>query len=102
MEGLLKKFGMICCLFAATFLMGYGVMIHTSDWEPIGRDPAAIRQVYDFSRLSGAELSQAMKKRLLSEQVSFAYKRVWALSLATLLYQKLQAKRHWLAKSLQE
>lgn len=31
-----------------------------------GRDPAAIRKVYDFSGLDGSELSEASKKRLIS------------------------------------
>jgi hypothetical protein len=66
MEGHLKKLGTIFGLFAFSFLFGYGVMVHTSEWGPIARDPAAVRQVYDFSSLSGSELNQAMKKRLLS------------------------------------
>ena len=41
-------------------------MIHTSEWEPVNRDPAAVRQLYDFSNLSGSDLTHAMKKRLLS------------------------------------
>jgi hypothetical protein len=66
MEGLLKKFGTITFLFAFTFLIGYGIMMHTSDWGPVARDPAAVRQVYDFSSLTGSDLSTAMKKRLLT------------------------------------
>lgn len=41
-------------------------MIQTSEWAPIHRDPAAVRQVYDFSSLTGSELTHAMKKRLLN------------------------------------
>lgn len=66
MEGHLKKFGAIFGLLLCSFLTGYGVMVHTSEWGPIARDPAAVRQIYDFSNLSGNELSQAMKKRILS------------------------------------
>jgi hypothetical protein len=65
MEGLLKKLGMTFLLFLFSFGVGYGVMLHTSEWEPINRDPAAVRQVSDFSNLSGTDLSDAMKKRIL-------------------------------------
>lgn len=65
----MKKLGTTLGLFAFSFLVGYGVMVHTSEWSPIHRDPAAVRQVYDFSSLTGAELVKAMKKRLLSGAV---------------------------------
>jgi len=66
MEGLLRKLGMTFGLFVCMFFVGYGIMIHTSEWEPVNRDPAAVRQLYDFSNLSGSDLTHAMKKRLLS------------------------------------
>ena len=66
MEGLLKKLGMTFFLFAISFSVGYGIMYHTAAWGPIARDPAAVRQVYDFSNLSGSDLTVAMKKRLLA------------------------------------
>lgn len=66
MEGRLQKFGMTLGLFLFSFGVGYGVMLYTSDWGPVARDPAAIRQVYDFSSLTGSDLTVAMKKRLLS------------------------------------
>lgn len=66
MEGRLKKLGMTFCLFLCSFGVGYGVMLYTSDWGPINRDPAAVRQVYDFSSLTGNDLTAAMKKRILS------------------------------------
>jgi len=62
----LKKLGMTFFLFAFSFGVGYGIMLHTSAWGPVTRDPAAIRQVYDFSNLSGSDLTAAMKKRLLA------------------------------------
>lgn len=62
----MKKLGMTFFLFAISFGVGYGIMYHTSAWGPITRDPAAVRQVYDFSNLSGTDLTVAMKKRLLS------------------------------------
>lgn len=62
----MKKLGMAFFLFIFSFGAGYGVMLHSSDWGPISRDPAAVRQVYDFSNLSGSDLSNAMKKRILS------------------------------------
>ncbi len=69
MEDLLKKLGMTFLLFLCSFGLGYGVILRTSDWGPINRDPAAVRQVYDFSNLSGSDLSNAMKKRILSGSV---------------------------------
>jgi hypothetical protein len=65
-EGLLKKLGMTFLLFTFSFAVGYGVILYTSDWGPINRDPAAIRQVNDFSNLSGSSLINAMKKRIIS------------------------------------
>lgn len=53
-------------LFVFSFGVGYGIIRQTSDWGPINRDPAAVRQVYDFSNLHGSDLIGAMKKRLLS------------------------------------
>lgn len=61
----MKKLGRIFGLFAFSFLLGFAVMYQTSDWSPINRDPAAIRNVFDFSNLSGADLNQAMKKQLI-------------------------------------
>ena len=66
MEGRLKKLGMTFCLFVFSFGIGYGIMLHTSDWGPVSRDPAAVRQVYDFSSLTGNDLTSAMKKRILA------------------------------------
>jgi len=66
MEGRLKKFGMTLGLFLFSFSVGYGIMFYTSKWEPVERDPAAVRQVYDFSSLTGSDLTNAMKKRILS------------------------------------
>ncbi|WP_413289313.1 hypothetical protein [Bdellovibrio sp. HCB337] len=62
----MKKFGMTLGLFLFSFCVGYGIILHTSDWGPVTRDPAAIRQVYDFSSLTGTELTEAMKKRILA------------------------------------
>lgn len=62
----MKKLGMTFCLFMLSFGVGYGIMLHTSEWGPIQRDPAAVRQIYDFSSLTGTDLTEAMKKRILS------------------------------------
>lgn len=62
----MKKLGMTFLLFVFSFGAGYGVMLQTANWEPINRDPAAVRQVYDLSSLSGSELTSAMKKRIIS------------------------------------
>lgn len=62
----MKQLGMTFGLFLFAFSVGYGIMLHTSDWGPITRDPAAIRNVYDFSSLTGSDLTDAMKKRILA------------------------------------
>jgi hypothetical protein len=62
----LKKFGTIFGLFAVSFLMGFGILVRTSQWNSMNRDPAAIHNVSDFSTLSGLDLTHAMKKRLLA------------------------------------
>lgn len=66
MEDHLKKLGMTFLLFTLSFVAGYGVILQTSEWGPIARDPAAVRQVSDFSNLEGSALIGAMKKQLLS------------------------------------
>lgn len=62
----LKKLGTIFFLFTFSFFVGYRMIMYTSYWEPVVRDPAAVRQVSDFSNLSGSELTLAMKTKLLS------------------------------------
>lgn len=66
----MKKLGMILSLFAFCFLVGYGVSVTTSKEHALNaanqRDPAAIRNVFDFSTLSGTDLTTAIKKRLLA------------------------------------
>ncbi|HEY8269662.1 MAG TPA: hypothetical protein VIG33_02150 [Pseudobdellovibrionaceae bacterium] len=62
----MKKLGMTFLLFLSSWGVGYGIMLHTSNWGPINRDPAAVRQIYDFSNLSGTDLTDAMKKRIIS------------------------------------
>lgn len=62
----MKKLGMTFLLFTISFSVGYSIMYYTSSWGPVARDPAAVRQVYDFSNLSGRDLTVAMKKRLLA------------------------------------
>lgn len=66
MEGLLKNLGKPLGLFIFSFALGYGVIMQTTEWTPINRDPAAIRQVFDFSNLTGTDLTDAMKKRILN------------------------------------
>lgn len=61
MEKVYKALG----LFAICFLCAYAFMLHTAEWTPSSRDPAAVRQIYDFSNLSGDDLQSAIKNRLL-------------------------------------
>jgi hypothetical protein len=65
----LKKLGSIFALFVFAFVVGYTAILHSTHGSFSSgshRDPAAIQNVFDFSSLSGADLSIAMKKRLLS------------------------------------
>jgi hypothetical protein len=62
-----KKYIHVCSLFVACFLAGYAVIHFTSTpGAQISRDPAAIGRIYDFSHLSGENLSTAVKQRLLA------------------------------------
>lgn len=53
-------------LFAAFFAGGYSIIVKSSPRFTIARDPAAIRQVYDFSHLRGSALEVAMKERMVA------------------------------------
>lgn len=48
------------------FAIGYGMVNSTTSRFMIGRDPAAIRQSYDFTHLRGSALDVAMKERTLA------------------------------------
>lgn len=48
------------------FAIGYGMVKSTTSQFMIGRDPAAIRQSYDFTHLRGSALDVAMKERTLA------------------------------------
>lgn len=62
MKQVLSRIGLI----VFSFIMGL-VIIQISDKKFINhRDPAAIRQVFDFSRLRGSALEVAVKERLIS------------------------------------
>lgn len=52
--------------FIIFFAVGFNIIIATSSRFQINRDPAAIRQVYDFSHLRGSALENAVKERMLA------------------------------------
>lgn len=53
-------------LFTFCFLAGYGLLKSNTDEYQINRDPAAVRNSFDFSHLSGEKLQEAVKQRLLT------------------------------------
>lgn len=54
------------CVFFGFFAVGYSVIMMTSPNFTISRDPAAVRQVYDFSHLRGDALEVAIKQRVVA------------------------------------
>lgn len=61
----MKKFNPAFFLFFLTFFIGYSIIYFTTEKFTTNRDPAAIRQVYDFTHLRGSSLDYAIKERLL-------------------------------------
>lgn len=53
-------------VFVLFFAVGFGIVVQTSSQFHVARDPAAIRQVYDFTHLRGGALDGAMKQRLVA------------------------------------
>lgn len=53
-------------LFILFFAVGYGYLRSTTELAQINRDPAAVRSNFDFSHLSGQNLQDAAKQRLLA------------------------------------
>lgn len=53
-------------IFLLFFVAGYSVIQRSAPQFQINRDPAAIRQTYDFSYLTGNALEGAVKERLIS------------------------------------
>lgn len=62
----MRKFYGVFCLFTVCFVTGYAVMHYTTDELQIQRDPAAIKNTFDFSHLRGDKLHEAVKQRLLT------------------------------------
>lgn len=62
----MRKFYGVLCLFAVCFICGYSVIRYTTDESLIQRDPAAVRNNFDFSHLRGEKLHEAVKQRLLA------------------------------------
>lgn len=53
-------------VFVFFFAVGFAIIFNTTSKFQVSRDPAAIRQVYDFSHLRGSALEGAMKERLVA------------------------------------
>lgn len=62
----MRKFYGVFCLFTVCFVAGYSVINYTTDEYQVNRDPAAIKNTFDFSHLRGEKLHEAVKQRLLS------------------------------------
>ncbi len=53
-------------VFGSFFVAGYVFLVSNTERFIVTRDPAAIRQVYDFSHLRGDALTIAMKERMVT------------------------------------
>lgn len=62
----MRKFYGVLGLFAVCFVGGYFAMYTTTDVYTINRDPAAVRNSFDFSHLQGNSLEDAVKQRLIA------------------------------------
>lgn len=62
----MRKFYGVLGLFAVCFVAGYFAMFYTTDVYQVARDPAAVRNTFDFSNLQGDTLQQAVKQRLIA------------------------------------
>lgn len=62
----MQKFVGIFGLFFACFGVGYTLMHYTTDAYQVNRDPAAVRNNFDISNLTGEKLHEAAKQRLLA------------------------------------
>lgn len=62
----MRKICEVLGLFTVCFVAGYAYLRSNTDVFPISRDPAAVRNNFDFSHLSGEKLQAAVKQRLLS------------------------------------
>lgn len=65
-EGVLKSYFFRFFVIFGFFAVGYSMISNTSKKFSINRDPAAVRQVYDFSHLRGSALEVAIKERMVS------------------------------------
>ncbi len=71
-----------------SFCIGLGVVKFSERKFIRQRDPAAIRQVFDFSRLRGSALEVAVKERLISGLDVFKSEEGFGLSLGHFAFQK--------------
>ncbi|MBO9667074.1 MAG: hypothetical protein J7501_09705 [Bdellovibrio sp.] len=62
----MQKFVGVFGLFFVCFAVGYSFMSYSTDITQISRDPAAVKNGFDFSHLSGEKLQDAVKQRLLA------------------------------------
>lgn len=62
----MRKFCGVLFLLAACFMAGYHLVFSTSNEALNQRDPAAIKNNFDFSHLRGEKLFAAQKQRLLA------------------------------------
>lgn len=76
------------CLFVVfSFAVGLLLFSQTKFKSTAGRDPAAIRQSFDFSHLRGSALEVAMKERLLSQVEVIKNENGFGLSLGHFAFQ---------------
>ncbi|MFV8247728.1 hypothetical protein [Bdellovibrio bacteriovorus] len=62
----MRKFYGVVGLFTVCFVAGFAFLKSNTDEYQINRDPAAVRNNFDFSHLRGEQLQEAVRQRLLA------------------------------------
>lgn len=62
----MKNIFAVGALFSVCFFAGYTLLRFTTEEYSINRDPAAVRNNFDLSNLSGSRLQESVKQRLIS------------------------------------
>lgn len=62
----MKKYFSVFAFFTLCFVMGFSILRANTDEYYIDRDPAAVKNVFDFSHLKGERLQEAVRQRMMT------------------------------------
>lgn len=62
----MNKYFNVFALFTVCFVAGFSLLRFTTDDSYIDRDPAAVKNGFDFSHLQGQRLHEAVRQRLMA------------------------------------